>query len=559
MENVQALPLSMNGPPEKVSNTWERAQVTRPNHAVNYDLAQHGHLEGTLGDSLTNHTPVHRFNSRTGKRLLYLIISILSSSRLLIPRRGRPVRTKAVHELHPLAYLDALRGYLAVIIFTGHTMSRDWKWIPDSILSVPWLQFPFRGGFASLDIFFWISGYAVTFRLVGLMQAKRSDQLLDSLASSVFRRYFRLFLPILPVTLVTVVAIKTGLAIPPENKVEMTAGNGFWFWMKDAAHIMNPFTHIIGYWDGHSGSELLDPLWSLSAEFRSSMIMFVFCTGTCRMSSHQRKLLIWLCVPVFICWQAQWAAMAFLGMWFAECRQQKRREQQSQLSLVALETARADNPPLVPSVPRLLDDNDSSEKQVVPEQEKIFETFSTFLKSLCDCSTGSEYIKDLSQRSRKPFLAILFLYSFIILKDPYSTQEKQIFPHNLLNRVVPDYWHAQMRMHLHLVIGSVMMLYPLDQLAMLQRPLLTPFSQYLGELSFGIYAMHFTVRWIVWEPRYVKWQSERYGDHAFDHFWVAFPGWLGMGIALLWAADLFRRLDMQVVKFCKQLELRIFE
>lgn len=104
-----------------------------------------------------------------------------------------------------------------------------------------------------------------------------------------------------------------------------------------------------------------------------------------------------------------------------------------------------------------------------------------------------------------------------------------------------------------------MMLYPLDHVPMLKRPLLTPVPQYLGELSFRIYAVHFPIRWIVWEERYVKWQTDRYGKDAFNLSWVAIPGWFGTGILVLWAADLFGRLDMQVVRLCKFLKSRLFE
>ena len=81
----------------------------------------------------------------------------------------------------------------------------------------------------------------------------------------------------------------------------------------------------------------------------------------------------------------------------------------------------------------------------------------------------------------------------------------------------------------------------------------------MGELSFGIYAVHITVRWTVWESRYEPWAKARFGDDAMNHFWIAFLGWFGMAVIVLWAAELFRRLDMQVIRFCKYLETAIFE
>ncbi|EME46028.1 hypothetical protein DOTSEDRAFT_70128, partial [Dothistroma septosporum NZE10] len=452
-------------------------------------------------------------SSRTSL-VIRIIGTLIFLPLLLLPRGGKPVRMKAVHELHPLAYLDALRGYLAMIIFTGHTMSPLWKWIPESVLVIPWLQFPFRGGWASLEIFFWISGYAITYKLVGLMHARKADKLLDALASSIFRRYFRLFLPVLPLLLVTVLAVRVGIAIAPEDRAKNIVGNPFVWTVKDTGHLMNPFTPVNGWFDYQTGSHLIDTFWSLGTELRSSMMMFTFCAGTCKMSSKDRQILILVIVPACIAWQAQWAAMAFLGMWFAERRQ----------ATISQRVATA-----------------SAEK------------------SLADSITSPEQKQHtLGQRMRTWALLVLFLYSFAVMKDPYDTVNKRLFPHNYLNMLVPDHWYQAMRMHMHLCIGAAMMLYPLDQLAFLQRPLLTPFSRFLGELSFGIYAVHFPIRWVVWEPRYVKWATERWGEKAFDSFWIAFPGWLGMALVVIWAAEMFRRVDWQVIVLLKKLEDRFF-
>jgi peptidoglycan/LPS O-acetylase OafA/YrhL len=52
----------------------------------------------------------------------------------------------------------------------------------------------------------------------------------------------------------------------------------------------------------------------------------------------------------------------------------------------------------------------------------------------------------------------------------------------------PNYDPAGLE-HWHLVIGAIMNVYALEHSAILRRPLLCSFSQFMGELSFGIYAM----------------------------------------------------------------------
>lgn len=251
--------------------------------------------------------------------------------------------------------------------------------------------------------------------------------------------------------------------------------------------------------------------------------------GTSKISTAKRKLFLWIVIPAFTAWQAHYASMAFLGMWFAECRQERRQRQ---------EMARKD-----PSV-------NFHEKQRNLRQKSASSKFIQFVKTFNSEEPGTY---------GKLVLMALFLYSFVVLKNPYETDKMTLFPHNYINRVAPSYWHERMKQYVHLGIGAIMMLYPLDRLTFLQRPLLMPFSQFLGELSFGIYAVHIPVKWIVWEPRYDTWVKARYGNDALHQFWPAFSGWCIMAIAVLWSAEIFRRLDMQVIRFCKYLETTMFE
>lgn len=448
--------------------------------------------------------------------------------------------------MHPMAYVDGVRGVCSVLIVTGHCMDRFWGWIPPYILDVPGLQFLFRGGYASLNIFFWISGYTITYKLSGLMQRKRTAQFFDTLTSAIFRRYTRLFLPALPVTLLSGVAVRAGLAIAPGERVDRMKGNLLWWWIKDSSHLINPYTEALGHWNGGSGSELLEHTWSLVTEFRSSMIIFAFCAGTFKISTRNRKRLIWVIIVAAYMWQMQWSAQAFLGMWFSECRQERQlqNEKHGGTERLPLTTKREH----LPNGSAHLVHREPGKSKGLLDQFRELRPFRT--------ATDAEKY----QRLKQVALLALFCHSFIVLKDPYDTDKKTIFPHNYLNMLVPDWWDGQSAMHMHLGIGIFFRMLPLDLMPALQRPLLTPFVQYLGELSFGIYVVHMTVKWIVWDDRYIKWLRELIPERTpTDYFSLMFPGWLMMLAIDLWAADLFRRVDMQVVKFGKWLEDRMFE
>lgn len=498
----------------------------------------------------------------SARRTVVAVLSfLLSSPWYLIPRRGRPMRQKAIHELHPMAYLDALRGYLALIIFTGHTCSRHWRWIPDTILQIPWLHFPARGGHACLDMFFWISGYVITYKMVGLMLIKRPDKVMDTLASSMFRRYLRLFLPVVITTAVTILLLETGVAILPDHKYKEKGmqlyldGHPIKFWLYDSVVAVNPFSHVVGYWTkeskGRAGDLLLDQFWSINTEFRNSMILFCFCAATCKMSSNKRVLFLWLCIPILMCWEAQWAAMGLLGMLFGERRQRAALKEKLLAANQAQKEEKAPGSTHENAQPLSLQAINAT------PGGKAFAAFSRAVRSVQ--GVISAISRRMSPQLKQQLLIVLFLFSFYTMKDSRDTWTKTTFPHNVIALFRLESWAPEMKMHFHLIAGSAMMLNSLDQVAILKRPLLTPFSQYLGELSFGIYAVHITVRWIVWESRYLKWAQGYYGKQDFDHFWGIFPGWLMMTIVNLWAANLFCKADIQVVKFCKWLEDCMFE
>lgn len=124
---------------------------------------------------------------------------------------------------------------------------------------------------------------------------------------------------------------------------------------------------------------------------------------------------------------------------------------------------------------------------------------------------------------------------------------------------MPPNYNQGAQIHYPLAIGAIILVYSLDNSPLLlQKPFLLPISQFVGELSFGIYAMHNTVRWIVWERFLVKWQEAYWGPQAHG-FWHLLPGYLVMTVFVVWAAEMFRRVDMRVVAWGKVLQNMCFD
>jgi hypothetical protein len=148
---------------------------------------------------------------------IYRYISVLSPYLLvLIPRYMRKDGLLPTKQPHITSYLDALRGIAAMIVLNHHHMPYNHTWL---------VQQPFfcllisgRGseddqffyflslalthlfserkipdlGVLVVDVFFVISGYVLSFRILKLMRNRQTGRLLDSMASAVFRRYIRL-------------------------------------------------------------------------------------------------------------------------------------------------------------------------------------------------------------------------------------------------------------------------------------------------------------------------------------------------------------------------------
>lgn len=134
--------------------------------------------------------------TRLIKSALYLLVpSYLASHTNLEFKRYKPGSTE---------WLDGLRGIAAFFVFVYHHVvaytgeEHDYAWDPKrhpNLIHLPILRL-FYSGTPMVKIFFVISGFALTYKPVRLMRKSGSQgTLMKTLASSIFRRYQRLFLP----------------------------------------------------------------------------------------------------------------------------------------------------------------------------------------------------------------------------------------------------------------------------------------------------------------------------------------------------------------------------
>lgn len=103
-------------------------------------------------------------------------------------------------------------------------------------------------------------------------------------------------------------------------------------------------------------------------------------------------------------------------------------------------------------------------------------------------------------------------------------------PHNLAAWVKPPYPDGYLKC------------YAFEHASILTRPPSTDPSQFVGGLSFRNYAMHNTVRWIIWERSFVQWQFAYFGDEP--QLWHFLSGYLVMTLLVFGAAEGFRHVKV---------------
>lgn len=350
-----------------------------------------------------------------------------------------------------------------------------------------------------VDLFFVISGYVLSQRLLHLMRSQQKSKLLDSLASSVFRRYLRLYIPCALVTGLSMLLVSFGLIMPELRQASFPAQ--IWHCIRDFAQFCNPFAPALGWFDSNVITNHYDPaLWTIPVEFRGSVIVYAFCIAACKLNTRHRMSMCGLLVFSCFGWQAFYAANFLSGVLLAD------------ISLSRYPERYISRGPLP------------------------------------FCSNGALAQESLRMRS---VYTTLCVFSLFLLCQP---NDMKYFGWPFLNSIAP-HWGNYGDGHFWTTIASPLLILSLDSLPSLQTPLLWSFSQYIGDLSFGIYAMHILNIHLYWKPVFEPFVQQHFHDSLLA--WLPFT--LLHYALILCVADWFERMDRRVVKLGKMLQSRYFQ
>ena len=159
-----------------------------------------------------------------------------------------------------------------------------------------------------------ISGYVLSYKAIRLMRGRQYSILLDSLASSTFRRGMRLFIPITVSTFISMLFCRWYSKDPMGRNTIPSRRGGFWFQFKDwcghVVRISNPLVDINGRdlyappYDGH--------LWTIPIEYRGSIIVFLALLCVAKLRPWLR-LYVLVGMVFYSIWDSHWEVFLFLS------------------------------------------------------------------------------------------------------------------------------------------------------------------------------------------------------------------------------------------------------
>lgn len=446
--------------------------------------------------------------------------------------------------IYPTSWLDGLRGLAALCVFNFHYLfafgdmaSKPWgdskhRWLVElPIIRLPYLGLPM------VNIFFIVAGYVISLKPLQLMHANNPasrDKLLHAICSSVFRRLFRLYLPVVASTLLVVMATRMDLLeitrvsladskIFPgtrEKHLERfdTLGQQLLFWYREMAKLTS-------VWEWKPFYPLHDQhLWTIQYEFRSSLVLYLCLTLVARARVYVRLVLL-LLLSMYALYSDRYEIMLYL--WGA--------------SLAQWDVIRGSNVEKQSPLPVDADKRFNGLHPTSTENQTW--TLTTQARS------------HLSQVLR----GIAFLFSLWLLTSP-TTGYKTAYGYKTLSHLIPPFWTRKEKFIP--ALGSALLLWLLSHssaTSFSQKALTSHTIQYIGKISFSLYLMHGPILHIygylvpIWVWRVIDRET------VIGHCVGLGVGWVGNLLVVLWAADVFNReVDGRCVKITRWIEEKCF-
>lgn len=338
--------------------------------------------------------------------------------------------------LRPTDYLTGLRGWAALLVYISHHIL-DVTNAPIEMqygfeeryyfVSFPLIRTLFTGSHMAVHIFFVLSGYVLSRRVLTMINDNSAPgDIVSSLATSICKRWIRLWGPI---------AGTTFLAMTMQYIAWDTPDRREKYYILQVIHWLDNFSKASFPFAGPAFMLSNPHTWTIPVEFKGSMYVFLALTATCRMTRKARMMIV-LCIACWFHYGGVWQAATFLfGM--------------------------------------VLSETDLSRYEDWPRWSLL-----RFLRSW-----------------KSTVLAIFMIFALhcagqprrlmIVNYDEYSESfgyhyMAQFIPRAYMNTPV-DFYYS---------IGAVITVVVVSHSSLLKEIFETPWFQYLGQISYGLYLVH---------------------------------------------------------------------
>ncbi|KIV85435.1 hypothetical protein PV11_01131 [Exophiala sideris] len=183
---------------------------------------------------------------------------------------------------HATAWLNGVRGVAAFFVVFSHLRpvfylqyGDGWSSQHPRFLELPIIRL-FYSGAPMVTIFFVISGYALSFKPLGLISRNQLGPTYNSLASSLFRRGIRLFAPTATIAFIVVWVGYLNHGYPPEERSREvnTILDALSLWFNAVICSVNPFQNEFPNTFHMPLAETEMVFWTIPVEYRGSLAVF---------------------------------------------------------------------------------------------------------------------------------------------------------------------------------------------------------------------------------------------------------------------------------------------